>query len=765
MKRFPLLCVCLLIASLTAPAAVFGSAFPPAGQAAQSGPEINPGEVVVQFTPAALASPSYRADLAVTGRTGLPGLDESLAAIGARRIDPAFDVAGDRAGHREAGLDRIYIVRFEGAIDPALAAGRLAGRPEVAYAEPNGIARAMLVPNDPTYPSQWAHNNTGQAIRYGGGTVGTVDCDTDTDQAWDLETGSAGLILAIIDTGVDTGHPEFAGRIVAGYDFVNNDTNPVDDEGHGTCCAGIAVGAGNNAQGIAGVAWGVKLMPVKVLDASGSGTYTAIANGITWAADNGAKVLSMSLGGSVGSTTLESAVNYAYNKGCAIFAASGNGNTSSLSYPARYTNCIAVGALSPCNERKSTTSCDGETWWGSNYGTGLAFLAPGVRIHTADIRGSGGYGSSDYITDFNGTSSATPHAAGIGALVWSENSTLTNAQLKSTLTGTCDDIGAAGYDTQTGYGRLNAFAAVVAAGGGTPPPPPPTPVELFVETFESSTVPGTIWSATDANGTNGLDYWGDQSSSTGARVHGGSWSAYCADNSNVSGQKYDHYMSADMSLINPINLTGYTGVSLSFWIWVKTANTSDYLEFQYWNGSAWVAQQRWTGTNNAWINPTYSVTGSSLRFRFYFYSNSSRNAEGAYVDDIRVVGTASSAAGGGPTALVLVDAGMNGAAGEKSEQELEAPAPALFFAAPNPARTGTTLRWALEREAAVRVELFSVDGRAVARLQDGPLPAGEHRVTWSGTDDRGARLAGGVYYARLAIDGAVVATRPLLLLR
>ncbi len=765
MKRSVVSLVILILACAGLPIAAPAAAPASGSPAADLGPEVVAGELVLQLTPTAVASAAFRPELAPAGRTGLSGLDAVLASVDAVRLEPVFGVIADAAAHREAGLDRIYLVRLGSAIDPTWALRRLNERSEVAFAEPNGIARAMLTPNDTYYASQWAHHNTGQAVKYGGGLVGTPDCDTDTDEAWDLETGSSSLVLAIIDTGVDTGHPEFAGRIVAGYDFVNNDTNPMDDAGHGTCCAGIAVGAGNNAQGIAGVAWGVKLMPVKVLNSSGSGTYTAIANGITWAADQGAKVLSMSLGGSVGSTTLESAVNYAYNKGCAIFAASGNGNASSLSYPARYANCIAIGALSPCNERKSTSTCDGETWWGSNYGTGLAFLAPGVRIHTADIRGSGGYGSGDYITDFNGTSSATPHAAGIGALVWSENSTLTNAQLRSTLNSTCDDLGTAGYDVQTGYGRLNAYAAVVAAGGGTPPPPPPEPVVIFTETFESTTVPGSIWSATDANATNGLDYWGDQSSSTGARVHGGSWSAYCADNSSVSGQKYDHYMSADMSQINALDLSSYTGVTLSFWIWLKTANASDYLEFQYWNGSSWVAQQRWTTTSNAWINPTYAVTGSSLKFRFYFYSNNSRNAEGAYVDDIRVTGTPVSSISGGPVMVTLLETGEESERADKAVESAVSGELTTFSVAPNPMRGATTLRLALAGESLVRVELFNVDGRRVARIHDGTLPAGEHQFGWSGVDARGEKLAAGVYYARLSLDGEALATRPVLIVR
>ena len=779
-------------ALLLFPASTAHAMAPPPGTAAPTplaADDVVPGEVLLQLAPESFGSAAYRADLGASGRTGLADLDRRLSGLGARAITPVFDLAADPEAKRAQGMDRIFCVRFGADLGPAEAARRLAGSPDLLFAEPNRIAHAALTPNDPTYPSQWAHNNTGQAIRYGGGTVGTIDCDTDTDQAWDLQTGLSSVILAIVDTGVDTGHPEFSGRVVAGYDFVNGDTNPTDDNGHGTCCAGIALGAGNNSQGIAGVAWGVKLMPVKVLDSSGSGTYTMVANGITWAADNGARILSLSLGGGA-SSTLQTAVNYAVNtKGCAMFCASGNANASSLDYPAAYSNTIAVGALSPCNERKNPSSCDGETWWGSNYGSGLDFLAPGVRIHTTDIRGSGGFGTGDYITDFNGTSSATPHAAGIGALVWSQNTALTNTGLRSVLQANCDDLGSTGYDTQTGYGRLNAYRAVQNAGGGGTP----TPVTLFSEGYETNTVPGSVWSAGDSNSTSGLDYWGDQSSGSGARVHGGSWSAYCADNSTVSGQRYDNNMRAHMTLLSPINVSGYTSVTFSFWKWHRTYNSSDYLSFQYWNGSAWVEQQRWSGSSSVWQQLTYTLSGfTTYKFRFLFVSNGSYTAEGAYIDDILLTGVPPAAAppgetpetwaagaapaGAAPT-LTLVSEISEGTvaasadrpndAGEGAETALADALPGgrLLLAAPNPLRGEASLRFALETASDVRLEVFSAAGRRVATLAEGTFGAGVHPVTWKASGADGRAVAPGVYFARLLVNGETRATERLVIVK
>ena len=751
---FRLTCrVAALSASLILSGAIALATAPSPGLDATPGTEVAPGEILIQLSPDAFAS--LRADQLPLARTGMEDLDRRLADIGAVEIGQALDLSIDAARKSAYGMDRIFRVRYAGGHDPETAASAFAGAGGIVFAEPNRIAHAMLTPNDPYYPAQWAHDNTGQAIKYGGGTVGTPDCDTDSDQAWDLQTGSSSLIIAIIDTGVDLGHAEFSGRLVSGYDFINNDSNPTDDNGHGTCCAGIAAGAGNNAQGIAGVAWGVRIMPVKVLAANGSGSYTAVANGMNFAADNGAKILSMSLGGGA-SSTLQTAVNYAYGKGCAIFAAAGNGNASSLDYPAAYPNVISIGALSPCNERKSTTSCDGEYWWGSNYGTGLDFMAPGVRIHTADIRGSGGFGSGDYITDFNGTSSATPHAAGIGALVWSQNAALTNASLLSVLQGNCDDMGAAGYDTQTGYGRMNAYLAVLNAGGGGPV----EPEIIFSEGFESTTVPGTVWTASDANATSGADYWGDQS--TGARIHGGVKSAYCADNSDIPRQKYDNNMNAEMTLINPIGLSGYTDVQLSFWIWYKTTNSLDYLSLQIWNGSTWTEQQRWSGSSSTWRNLTYSVTGPSLQFRFIFYANSSKTSEGAYVDDISVVGTPTAfAPPDGPTILALMDQRGESTAPKDSAQGSDV----ALVATPNPFNPKTALRFTLESAAHVRLEIFSTDGRRVGLLHDGVLPAGTHELVWRGADEVGHEVASAIYHARLSIEGKPASQQRLLLLK
>jgi hypothetical protein len=375
---------------------------------------------------------------------------ERLRDDGAISIKPLFSnfkIFSER--HYEFSLHQYYIVSFENEIDFNKTAESITQFPEIELVEPSYRKEINIEPNDQYYQDQWAHNNTGQAVSYGGSYVGTPDCDTDTPEAWDISIGSDESTIAILDTGVSS-HSEFNGRIVAGYNFISNNNNATDDHGHGTSCAGIAAAEGNNSIGIAGVCWDCLIMPVKVLDSSGYGDDTGISNGIQWAADNGADVISMSLGGGGYVSYTESAINYATENGTVVIAASGNDNASSISYPSAYSNCISVGALSPCNERKNLSSCDGENYWGSNYGTGLDFLAPGVRIHTTTMGGG-------YTSEFNGTSSACPHAAGIAGLIKSEANNISAYDVRSLMQQSSVDIGTPGPDPQTAYGIVNAY--------------------------------------------------------------------------------------------------------------------------------------------------------------------------------------------------------------------------------------------------------------------------------------------------------------------
>ncbi len=307
---------------------------------------------------------------------------------------------------------------------------RLRASPFVEYAEPARPVRALLAPNDLYWSYQW--------------NMGLIGAP----QAWDVTTGTSAITVAIVDTGVDLDHPEFAGRIVQGWDFVNNDPSPDDDNGHGTHVAGIAAARGNNNQGIAGVAWNVKILPLKVLDSNGYGYDYDVASAIVSAADKGAKVINLSLGGDP-SSVMADAVNYAYQKGCILVAAAGNNSVNRVLYPAAYTQVVAVSAVNYYS---------GVAWY-SNYGPEIEVAAPGGDDNSLyewilSTIPDDAYGFA------YGTSMASPHVAGLAALIWSVNPGLTAAQVRYCITSTAVDLGAPGRDQYYGYGVINAADAL-----------------------------------------------------------------------------------------------------------------------------------------------------------------------------------------------------------------------------------------------------------------------------------------------------------------
>jgi serine protease len=330
--------------------------------------------------------------------------------------------------------------------------------PNVEYAEPNYIATALMVPNDTYYSYQWNMDNR----VYGG---------IHMESAWDVGAGDPSVIVAIIDTGVAYENygstylqaPDLAGvHFVAGYDFVNNDSHPNDDEGHGTHVTGTIAQATNNGLGVAGIAFNCSIMPVKVLDSTGMGTYANIANGIYFAADNGASVINLSLGGSSASTTLEQALAYAHNHGVTIVCAAGNEYQSGNHplYPAAYNAyCIAVGA----------TRYDETRAYYSNTGSYVDIAAPGGDLSVDQNRD--GYGDGILQQTFgrspqnfgyyfySGTSMATPHVAGVAALLIS-NGVIGPDNVRLALESTAKDKGTPGWDSEYGWGLLDAAAAL-----------------------------------------------------------------------------------------------------------------------------------------------------------------------------------------------------------------------------------------------------------------------------------------------------------------
>ncbi|MNS32190.1 Thermophilic serine proteinase precursor [compost metagenome] len=333
-------------------------------------------------------------------------------------------------GMKQVGsVNRLGVVTMKVTGDAKATIAKLQQNGNVLYAEPNYMAYASdfkieKVVNDPRLAEQWAINKISAPA------------------AWDVNMGSKKTLLAIVDTGVDYNHPDLAGRVDKGYDFINNDEDAMDDQGHGTHCAGIAAAGTNDGVGIAGLAPGVSILAVKVLSASGGGSYESVASGITYAADRGAHVISMSLGGGASSQAIQDAVNYAISKGSLVVAAMGNNGRESKSYPAACDGVMAIGATD-VNDAKASFS---------QYGSWISVGAPGHNI-LSTIPGN------KYAV-YSGTSMATPYAAGLASLVKSQFPSMTAAQIKAKIEKSATDVGETGFDKMFGHGRINAAAAV-----------------------------------------------------------------------------------------------------------------------------------------------------------------------------------------------------------------------------------------------------------------------------------------------------------------
>lgn len=422
---FAVLMLFVLVAGIGWPASA-GNSNPPIGVAgAELSTEFKPGELLVQFGPevsAASARSSMQGYEAQYVRT-LYGSDVELWQVPEGR--------------------ELQIVE------------RLNAEPFVEYAEPNYRIQAFdTVPNDPSFNKQWAH--------------GIIE----SPAAWDMTTGSTGVTVAILDTGIDPSHPDLAGKIVAGYDFVGNDPNPRDENGHGTHVAGIAAAITNNGVGVAGMDWQARIMPVRILDYEGGGYVSDMVSGIGWAKDHGADVVNLSLGGPYYSSPAQTAINQAHSSGLLIVASMGNRGDDVTQYPAAYNNVLAVAATDRFDSRAPYSSygnhCDVAAPGG--YMTyyqdpdGIYSTMPTYPVYMTTVEYF--YNNYDYV---HGTSQAAPHVSGLAALLWAVAPTLSPDEVQTAIETTAVDRGASGWDPYYGHGRIDAAAALAAYGSPQAP--------------------------------------------------------------------------------------------------------------------------------------------------------------------------------------------------------------------------------------------------------------------------------------------------------
>jgi subtilisin family serine protease len=565
---------------------------------------------------------------------------------------------------RDMGLLGLNILHIRSKMNTQALLNMLSRAAGVKHVGPNYVYRHTVIPNDTNFGSLWGLRNTGQTIS---GQAGIADADIDADEAWDVTTGSTNIVVGVIDTGVDYNHPDLVQNIWSapaaftvtvggqtincpagshGYNAVANNCNPLDDNNHGTHCSGTIGARGNNSSGVAGVNWNTRIMGLKFLSASGSGNTADAIECIQFAiqakqqfgALANVPVLSNSWGGGGFSQALLDAINAANNAGMLFVAAAGNSNSNNdvtPHFPSSYNapNVLAVAA---------TDNRDNKSSFSSFGATSVDLGAPGTAI-LSTVR-NGGFAT------FSGTSMATPHVAGAAALVLSNCSSLTTAQLKANLMNNVDPNTSLAGRTVTG-GRLNVNRAIRACGGAPPPPPPPPPNTVFFDDFETS----QGWT-TNPNGTDTATtgQWAranpETTTSSGTKQLGTTVSGV---NDLVTGALAGASVGANdidggvTSIQSPlITLSGGTNFTLTFSYYMAHLNNSsnaDFFRVSIVVGSSVTTVFQELGAADdddaAWATATVNLSqfaGQTIRIRIEAADASGASLVEAGVDDVRI---------------------------------------------------------------------------------------------------------------------------------
>jgi thermitase len=710
-----------------------------------------PGQVIVKFKPGVIER-----------FKGMQAADVSAAAIKAssiKALNSKIGVVKVEQLYRKALENRPdwehladdYLIYFPETGSVKRAVDEYQIDPNVISARENTIVRAYdTIPNDPEFTNQYGLTN--------------IKCP----QAWDRTTGSSGVIVAVLDTGITASHVDFAGKIDSrGYDFVNEDSDPADDYGHGTSVSGVIGAATNNGIGIAGVDWAAKILPVKVLDQNGNGSMSDILQGIVYANSLSVEVMNMSFGQYLPDSGLQQRCLEAYQNDVVLIAAAGNGGVEEWngnpSYPAGYSYVLSIAAVDQNDVRSVWGGIDPTTGniQSSNYGDWIDLSAPGTGIMSTNM--SGGYTLGN-----NGTSLAAPFVAGAASLIRAASPGLTNQQVMDRLTNTTDDIDSLQdpqYRGKLGSGRLNAADAVAGVSADIDSPSSGEYVKGSVGINGSAD--GWNFSSYEVIALKGSTVEAIISTSTLTVDAGllGTWDTAGLDgeytirlkvySTGAQSDEADVIVTADNTTPEAEISYPVSGASIASEVTILGTAKDQYFDryiLEYGEGSSPTIFQ----TIKESYNPvdaaalatweTLALTGDyTLRLTVY-----------------DLVGTTS-------TETILVTLNNTGVPDERVLSQDNLP---ITYALPNPFNRSTTssvtFNYLLASNFNTKIYLFDLNGSLIwqasylAGANGGK--SGDNNPAWSGVDVLGRRVLNGIYFYQIIADGKVLARGKVIVL-
>ncbi|OGC07475.1 hypothetical protein A2230_03045 [candidate division WOR-1 bacterium RIFOXYA2_FULL_36_21] len=636
-------------------------------------------------------------------------------------------------------LSSIFLIKFptENSVEQVIS--ELKKLSEVEYAHPNHIIKAFITPNDSLYNTyQWNMSKIS------------------AEAAWDITTGDSSIIVAVADTGIDYNHEDLSGKIILGYDYENNDSDPIDDNGHGTHVAGVIGAITNNDKGVAGLNWGCKIMAVKIMGVGGYGSLLNASRGIEYAASNGAKIISMSFGIEYDDDDLKDTIINAYSRGCILVAAAGNENKSSRFYPAGYDDYVIAVAATDQNDLVGHWGTD-TPLSASNYGEWIDVCAPGTDIVST-------WKSNNYANQ-GGTSMAAPHVAALAALILSKKPSMSQENVRYQIENSCINIDSLNpsYANLLGYGRINAALALGL------------PIARITQPENTSYVHSSIQIKGTATSTDFSRYQLQIGSGTNPATFETFYEGVQSVDSGILGT-FDTTTKEDGPYIIKLTSQSQSQLSSEASITINIDNTEPKAKIT-------------SPENNAAINDVVTILGIATDINFNYYTLSYAKSQDTSFINIsssttqksnNILGDWNTIGLSGLYKLKLTVADKSGR--ENSEtidvnitstttpsieiQGFSQPSPNPF----NPkTQNETFIYYNLSNNFQTSLYILNISGELVYKqtFQSGQNggKAGENLVTWNGHDPFGATVGNGVYLYKITSNNKILGSGRIIVIR